>query len=112
MGQDPATLLRDARVRAGLNQRNLARLAGTAQSVVARIEGRQTSPSWETLSRLLAAAGFAVDARLDLALPAIETMLDDVPRILALSPDDRLRELRNADRFLSGLRPVTGGTHG
>ena len=51
------TLLRRARARATLSQRELARRAGTAQSVVARIERGQTSPTWATLQRLLRAAG-------------------------------------------------------
>ncbi len=51
------TLLRRARGRAALSQRELARRAGTAQSVVARIERGQTSPTWATLQRLLGAAG-------------------------------------------------------
>ncbi len=51
------TLLRRARTRADLSQRELARRAGTAQSVVARIEGGQTSPTWATLQRLLGATG-------------------------------------------------------
>ena len=60
----PGDLLRFARTRAGLTQRQLAQRARTAQSVVARIESGATSPSWETLSRLLEAAGFALDATL------------------------------------------------
>ncbi len=51
------TLLRRARARAALSQRELARRAGTAQSVVARIELGQTSPTWATLQRLVSAAG-------------------------------------------------------
>lgn len=55
---DAATLLRTARLRAGLTQRALARRAGTSQSVVARIESGHTDPGVETLRRLLEAAGF------------------------------------------------------
>jgi hypothetical protein len=33
-------------------------------------------------------------------------MLDDVPRILSLSPEERLVELRNAARLLEAARPV------
>ncbi len=64
MANTTAVLVRDARLRAGLTQRELARRAETAQSVVARIERGQTSPTWETLTRLLAAAGFDLDATL------------------------------------------------
>jgi len=103
-GLDAATILRDARTKAGLSQRELARRAKTAQSVVARIEGGQTSPSWDTLNSLLAATGFGVETRL--AEPVVEVGQgpDDAPRILRLSPEDRLHELRNADRFFAAIR--------
>jgi transcriptional regulator with XRE-family HTH domain len=97
-------LLRQARTRAGLSQRELARRARTAQSVVARVESGATSPSWETLSRLLEAAGFTLDAALRPATPELSHMLDDVPRILRLTPEQRLLELRNTSRFLVAAR--------
>lgn len=50
-------LLRDARDRAGLSQRELARRAGTSQAMVARIERGQQSPSVATLERLVRACG-------------------------------------------------------
>src|SRR5438034_1600267 len=61
----PATLLRQARARAGLSQRALARRAGTAQSVIARIERGQTSPTWETLERLLQAANLDLTVQVE-----------------------------------------------
>jgi uncharacterized protein len=63
-GSTAARLLIEARHRAGLSQRALARRARTAQSVVARIESGTASPSWETLERLLRGAGFALSASL------------------------------------------------
>jgi len=97
-------LLREARARAGLTQRELARRAGTAQSVVARIEQGRTDPSTATLARLLAAAGFELRAELT-PLPVADThMLDDVPRILALTPEQRLLEVRNVSRFVAAAR--------
>jgi transcriptional regulator with XRE-family HTH domain len=99
-----ALLLREARRRAGLTQRELARRAGTSQSVIARIEQDRTAPGVDTLSRLLAAAGFAVRVELT-PLPVAEThMLDDVARILALTPEQRLLEVRNATRFEAAVR--------
>ena len=59
-----AILLRTARIRAELSQRELARRAETAQSVIARIESGTTSPSWQTLSKLLAATGHEVGTSL------------------------------------------------
>ena len=101
---DPALLVREARSRAGLSQRELALRAGTSQSVVARIEAGQTGPGTETLSRLLAAAGFELRAEL-VPAPVVAThMLEDVSRILALTPEQRLREVGNVSRFESAAR--------
>jgi DNA-binding XRE family transcriptional regulator len=60
----PSTLLRAAREQAGLSQRTLARRAATTQSVVARIERGETSPGWNTLQRLLRAAGYDLEAQI------------------------------------------------
>jgi transcriptional regulator with XRE-family HTH domain len=95
----PAQLVAAARVRAGLTQRALAARARTAQSVVARIETRQTSPSWKTLLRLVRSAGFDLHVALVPRLPGRSHMLADVPRILRLTPEQRLIELREAARF-------------
>jgi hypothetical protein len=101
---DAALLLREARSRAGLTQRELARRAGTSQSVVARIEADQTRPGTDTLTRLLAAAGFELRAGL-VPLPVLDShMLEDVARILALTPEQRLREVANVSRFRSAAR--------
>ena len=100
-----AALLIDARRQAGLSQRDLARRARTAQSVVARIEGGATSPSWDTLTHLLGAAGFDLRASLELRPVTGSHMLDDVPRILSLTPEQRLIELGNASRFVASARP-------
>ena len=102
---DPSKLVKAAREGAGLTQRELARKARTAQSVVARIELGETSPSWSTLARLLKAAGFALSPSLR-RTQVDPQMLDDVPRILALSPEERLREIAQVSRFLSVARRV------
>lgn len=99
MPKDTASLVLDARLRAGISQRELARRARTAQSVVARIERGQTSPTWDTLTRLLAAAGFDLDSTLAVRPVVGSHMLDDVARILRLTPEQRLAEIANASRF-------------
>src|ERR1700720_809738 len=97
-----AGVLLRARISAGLTQRELAARARTSQSVVARIEGGQTNPSIQTLDRLLAAAGFELRRTLMLKPVVHSHMLADSARILRLSPVDRLREVANVSRFLSG----------
>src|SRR5450759_3615916 len=100
-----AELLALARERAGMSQSELARKARTAQSVVARIELGDTSPSWATLSRLLQAAGFVLSAGLK-RIHVDPALLDDVPRILRLPPEERLREAGQVSRFIAAARRV------
>ena len=103
---DAGALVRLARTRGGLTQRELAGLAGTSQPAVARIERGQTSPSAATLRRLLEAAGFELEVELR-SKPVVAThMLDDVSRILRLSPADRLREVANLSRFEAAVQRV------
>ena len=103
---DASVLLRRAREGDRLTQRELARRAGTSQSVVARIEGGLVDPSTGTLSRLLEAADHSVRVELE-PLPVSAThMLDDVSRILAMTPEERLLEVRNVARFEAAARRV------
>lgn len=106
MAKDAATLLREARTQAGLSQRQLAQRAGTAQSVIARIERGLASPSWGTLSRLLAAAGLELRAELEPRATPGSHMLEDVARILSLTPEHRLAEIRNVSRLVTLARRV------
>ena len=103
-----ADLLRQARTRAGLSQRALARRAGTAQSVIARIERGQTSPTWETLERLLGAAGAGISAQIDAAIDA-GSMLYEVPGILRMTPEHRLQQAEDVSQFLYRARRVSDG---
>ena len=103
---NPATLLRQARARAGLSQRALARRAGTAQSAIARIERGQTSPTWSTLERLLKAANYDIVARAEPSVVVGSHMLDDVSRILAMTPEQSMQEVKNVSRFLHDVRRV------
>ncbi len=52
-----ASALIDARNRAGLTQRELAKKMGTTQPVVARLESGRVLPTMRTLQRLAAATG-------------------------------------------------------
>jgi transcriptional regulator with XRE-family HTH domain len=60
-----AGLVRLARARAGLTQRQLAERAGVPQSVIARIESGARQPTIPTLERVLAGAGTEVRYRLE-----------------------------------------------
>ena len=100
----PENILLDARKRAGLSQRGLARRAGTARSVVARIELCQASPTTETLDRLVDAAGFELELTLRPKTVLDPQILDDVPRILRLTPENRPREVANIGRPFAQAR--------
>lgn len=101
-----AEAVKSARAQAGLTQRQLAKKARTAQSVVARVEAGQTSPSLETLTRLLKAAGFSMVAELE-RIPSVDrSVMDDVPRILRMTPEARLREVAQVSRFVTAARRV------
>ncbi len=103
---DAAEMVREARGQAGLSQRRLAERAETTQSVVARIETGTTDPGTNTLARLLRAAGY--EARCELRpVPVVGShMFDDVRRILALTPEQRLLEVANFAVFLAAVRRV------
>ena len=59
------SFLREARLRAGLSQVELARRARVTQSVVSAYESGARQPSLPTLERLIAAAGFNLELRLE-----------------------------------------------
>jgi len=105
-------LLLEARTRAALTQRELARRAGTAQSVVARVERGQSSPTLETLSRLVAATGFTIETALVplvSADPVTEAFKRDIDRSLLRgnlekTADQRVRSLQALVRLAHEAR--------
>ena len=72
--------------------------------MIARIELDQVSPTVDTISRLLDAAGFTLETNVVPKAILDRQVLDDVPRILALTPENRLREVANLNRFVSAGR--------
>lgn len=88
---DVATLIRMSREAAGLSQDALAARAGTSQPAISRYESGASSPSVETLDRLLAAMG----ARLELRAAAAPRRLDvRTPRMAKLRANrDRVRRI-------------------
>jgi transcriptional regulator with XRE-family HTH domain len=57
-------LLVEARQRAGLSRRELARRAGTSQATLSAYEHERVNPSVQVLERVLRAAGFVLEASL------------------------------------------------
>ena len=99
-----ARVLAEACARSKLSQRALSTRAVTSRSVVARIELVATAPTTETLERLVHAAGFELSMSLAPRAVLDPQELDDVPRILRLSPEARLVEVGNIARFVARAR--------
>jgi len=93
----PHSLLRHARLSAGLSQRDLAKRASTSQPAVARYERGAATPSWETLTRLMAACGRSL--RLSAEIAADPHDLELAERMLELTPRERLDSLARYARL-------------
>jgi transcriptional regulator with XRE-family HTH domain len=103
-----AGIIRDARTRAGLSQRELARRAGTSQAVVSAYENAQREPGYSNLEKLVAAAGFELRTILRPFEPWHEADTDeDDDRILEnlrLTPAQRLRKMGSLRAFTTRYR--------
>lgn len=89
--------IREARVRHGLDQAELARRVGTAQPAISRLERDVVSPSVETLNRILEAMGETLSiASLNLDAPASKAGNQTIAELRAdyrdLSPEERLAQ--------------------
>lgn len=112
-----AAILREARLRAGFSQDELARVSGKDRTVIARYEQGIVAPSLDTLVQLLRACGFDIPLELvpydpgpDETMSALQ-MLPPVVRLdrmleRRITPEEdraleqareRLRERRRAD---------------
>ncbi len=111
MGND---LVREARKRARLTQRELAERAGTTQSAIARLEAGRTRPTFENVLRLVRLCGMDLDVML---VERDDSDWVQAQRLLALSPAERadravamansMREIRRA-----GAAAREGRAHG
>jgi transcriptional regulator with XRE-family HTH domain len=86
-------VIREARLRAGLTQTELAERTGRDRSVIARWEQAVVAPSLDTLLELVRACGF--DLPLEL-VPYDDKRLDRLRKNLLLSPERRVRRLITA----------------
>jgi transcriptional regulator with XRE-family HTH domain len=84
------TLVREARRRAGLTQRQLAMRAGVSQPTIARIESGDVRPAFERILELVRAAGFDLDVHV---VPLDEDALAMAERNLQRTPEERLDAL-------------------
>lgn len=96
--------MRFARRSAGLTQRRLALEAGLPQSTVARIEAGHLQPRWETMARLLEAAGQSLEVTR--AGEGIDR--SQIRALLRLTPRQRLE---TATRDAKGLTEFLEAAH-
>jgi predicted transcriptional regulator len=99
-----ARVLRWARRRAGLAQRDLAEKSGVPQSTIGRIEAGAVDPRVQTLSHLLRACGFDLEVE-----PILGNGVDrsQLRARLATSPTERIARAAEAARALESLRGAT-----
>jgi transcriptional regulator with XRE-family HTH domain len=95
------SILSEARRRAGFTQRELAVKAGTSQAAIARIERGRSSPSLDTLERLVQACGFDLRVQLAPRDKQHERLIDE---LLQLTPEERLRGLEEMSRLAATAR--------
>ena len=97
-------LIREARKRAGLTQRELAGRLGTTQSAIARLERGGTEPSYERVVEAVCACGMDLVPQL---LQADDADWSVASTNLAVGPEERVRRHQAALRFaMAGRRAL------
>lgn len=97
-------LIKLARRDAGLSQRELARAGGTSQGAIAAYESGQRSPTLETLTRIVRAAGQDLRIQVvayddhDDAMAAYEASLSEETRAALERERGRLRDQARRER--------------
>ncbi|GAC1319650.1 MAG: hypothetical protein NVSMB25_10780 [Thermoleophilaceae bacterium] len=94
-------LIREARLRAGMTQAQLARCAGRPQSVIARWESGGVEPSLRTVREICRAAGMELDIRVVTPDHSYAAQID---RSLAMSASQRLERSATAARQFRRMR--------
>src|ERR1700746_2153121 len=94
-------LIREARRRAGLTQAELAVLAGTSQSGIARWESGRTAVSLDDVRRLVRLCGFDLEVML---VPSDDSDMAQAARLAALSGQQRMDRHARVTRQLTALR--------
>jgi transcriptional regulator with XRE-family HTH domain len=98
-------MVREARGRASLTQRQLAAKAGIPQETIARIERGRADPRVKTLDRLLEACGYGLETMPRLGIGVDRTQIDALLRLstserlaVAIANDQHYVELRRSIR--------------
>ena len=102
-------LIREARRRAGLTQRELAERLETTQSAIARLERGGTEPSYERVAEAARACGMDLVPQL---LRADDADWSVAVMNLMVGPDARVRRHQAALRFAMGGRKALADVRG
>ncbi len=102
-------LVREARRRAGLTQRELSERLDTTQSAIARLERGGTEPSYERVSEAVRACGMDLVPQL---LPTDDSDWSVVSSNLAVGVDARVRRHQAALRFAVAGRQALADVRG
>jgi transcriptional regulator with XRE-family HTH domain len=98
-------LIREARLRAGLTQKELARRAGTSQPAIARWESGAVAPSFDRLRELVRACGL----ELTFGLASYDDSYDYfIEQRLRLDPEGRLRQALAEEQVYEQIREAAG----
>ena len=98
-------LVREARKRAGLTQRELAERAGTTQSAIARLESGRTRPAYDEVLRLVRLCGFDLDTML---VERDDSDWVQAKRQLALTPSQRVERMVEFGRKIRAMQREAG----
>lgn len=94
-------MVREARRRANLTQRQLSTKAGIPQETIARIERGRVDPRVTTLDRLLEACGYGLESMPRLGIGIDRTQ---IRALLELTPSERLARAMIVDEEHVGFR--------
>ena len=83
-------LIREARLRAGLTQYELAERSGRERSVIARWEQGAVSPSVDNLLDIIHACGFELPVEL---VPRDDAVVERLRKNVLLSPERRVQRI-------------------
>jgi len=102
-------LLREARLRSGLTQQQLATRAGTSQSAIARWESGAVQPSLERLRELIRACGLELTYGLANYDDSYDYFID---QRLRLDPERRVRQALAEEQVFEQIRQAAGAARG
>ena len=88
-------MVREARRRANLTQRQLSAKAGIPQETIARIERGRVDPRIGTIDRLLEACGYGLESMPRLGIGVDRTQIRE---LLKLTPSERLARALKVDQ--------------